>query len=143
MKHTTEFWMSKTVFKISPKEDVRSAQDLMRQEVIHHLLVYEDGQLVGLLSHLDLELAEQIKKKFKQTTPAPKITVSDVMTRNPLVIEARTPMKDALKQMQEKRFRSLPVIKGGQIVGILTETDVLKYALIASQCLESDEPIAI
>lgn len=53
-------------------------------------------------------------------------TVADVMTRDPVVVTAETPLKDAIKILAERRISGLPVVDGsGNLVGILSETDLM------------------
>ena len=52
--------------------------------------------------------------------------VRERMSRNPNTISADAPMEEALKRMRENSFRHLPVVdKSGQLVGIVSETDLL------------------
>lgn len=54
------------------------------------------------------------------------VTVADVMTHQPLVVEQKTPLNEAIKLMAEHKIGSLPVVdNGGQLVGVLSESDVM------------------
>lgn len=53
-------------------------------------------------------------------------TVADVMTSDPLVVEADTPLKEAIKLLAEKKISGLPVVnKEGKLVGVLSEADLM------------------
>jgi CBS domain-containing protein len=48
------------------------------------------------------------------------------MTRNPFTVTPSTPLKDAVKALHDTKFGALPVVEGGNLVGLLTATDMLK-----------------
>jgi CBS domain-containing protein len=53
-------------------------------------------------------------------------TVDEVMSRDPIVVRAETPLKEAIQILAERRISGLPVVdSGGQLVGILSETDLM------------------
>lgn len=53
-------------------------------------------------------------------------TVAEVMTANPITVEAQTPLNEALKIMAEKKISGLPVVDGeGKLIGVLSETDLM------------------
>ncbi|BBD59236.1 signal transduction protein [Nostoc sp. HK-01] len=53
-------------------------------------------------------------------------TVADVMSRDPIVVRAETPLKEAIQILAEKRISGLPVVDDvGQLVGIISETDLM------------------
>lgn len=52
------------------------------------------------------------------------MNVEDVMTRDPKVVDPETPIREALRLMREGRFRRLPVLEQGQLVGILSDRDL-------------------
>ena len=58
-----------------------------------------------------------------------KITVQDVMTKNVQTVSADTPIEEAARIMVDNKFGGLPVMRGDQIIGIITETDLFKAFL--------------
>jgi acetoin utilization protein AcuB len=56
-----------------------------------------------------------------------KVTVGDWMTRNPLTIDAEASVMEAIHTLREKNVRRLPVMKGGKLVGLVTEKMLLGY----------------
>jgi CBS domain-containing protein len=52
-------------------------------------------------------------------------TVADVMTRDPITATRETPLTDVIKILAERRISSLPVVDGGKLVGIISETDLM------------------
>ena len=135
MKHCVRNWMSKYPVKIDQYEDVKTAKLLMRQEAIRHVLIIDSGNLSGVLSERDIELADSIRLKFKgEENKAIKLNVGDLISRYPATISAEMSMIEALKELANKNLRSLPVVDStGVVCGILTETDVLRYAVVVAQ----------
>ncbi len=53
-------------------------------------------------------------------------TVADVMSRDPILVEPQTPIKEAIKILAERRISGLPVVdETGKLVGVISETDLL------------------
>jgi CBS domain-containing protein len=52
-------------------------------------------------------------------------TVADVMTRDPITATPETPLTEVIKILAEKRISSLPVVDGGKLVGVISETDLM------------------
>ncbi len=52
-------------------------------------------------------------------------TVADVMTRDPITATPETPLTDVIKILAERRISSLPVVDGGKLVGVISETDLM------------------
>ncbi len=140
MKTEISYWMTKHPLKVDKNEDIKTATQIMKQECISHLLIFDSGWLAGILSDKDIQLAEKIKKRFSKDAIPHKITVGDLMTRNPVTLNETASMTDAIRIMREKDFRSLPIVnKNNVVIGILTQTDVMRYALVASQNIDNSE----
>lgn len=104
---------------------------LMRSANLRHVPVVNQGRVVGVLSDRDVQRAapsiflkispEEYNRIF-ETTPVVK-----VMTRDPVTVTPKTPLKDAVRIMHEQKFGSLPVVEGeNKLVGIVTTTDMLR-----------------
>jgi CBS domain-containing protein len=52
-------------------------------------------------------------------------TVSEVMTRDPIAVEPQTPLEDAIRAIAQNRVSGLPVVENGQLVGVLSESDLM------------------
>jgi len=135
MKQLVEDWMTKHPLKVDVNEDVEIASEIMRDESIRHMVVTCKGELVGVISKKDLATIEKIRAKFQGLESLNvKVTAGDIMGRNPATITGKSTMTEAIRIMNEKDFHSLPVLDSyGRLRGILTSTDVMKYALVASQ----------
>jgi CBS domain-containing membrane protein len=107
------------------------ADDLMTAERVRHLPVLdEDGELCGIVSQRDLfrgALAKAIgygesgQRKLLGT-----LAVKEVMTTGVVTVEPETRITDAAALMLQRRIGCLPVVEGGRLVGIVTESDLVR-----------------
>lgn len=130
--------MSKQVISLDIKEDLNTAEKLMRKNHIRHLPITKDGVLNGMLSLTDLQrisFASAISESDQNIDSEiyDMFTIEQIMTHHPLAINVNDGMVKALLIFSEKEFHALPIVDDGKIVGILTTTDVIKYFLKVCQ----------
>jgi CBS domain-containing protein len=80
--------------------------------------VIERDTLVGMITLADVNRMSSIDREAMQ--------VRDIMTRDPIVLPPTAPVIDALKIMSARNIGRIPILKDGNIVGIVTRTDILK-----------------
>ncbi|NIS67576.1 MAG: CBS domain-containing protein [Proteobacteria bacterium] len=109
---------------------VIDAQKIMKEKNIRRLCVIEKGKLVGIVTQHDL----------LKSSPSPatslsvweinylwgKMKVRDVMHRNPLTVSPETTFEEALVLGQKNKIGSFPVTDNGKLVGITTESDIVR-----------------
>ncbi len=109
------------------------AEDIMTMGRIRHLPVLNDGELVGIISQRDmfrsaavtaLGFAEDTQKALVKT-----IRIKEIMTEEVVTISADATVKQAARIMIDKKIGCLPVVEGVNLVGIITETDILRYTV--------------
>jgi CBS domain-containing protein len=124
-------FMTQDLFTVRPDDIVDFAATLMDWRHVRHVPVEDDeGQLVGLVSHrMLLRLVAQGRLSSDS-----KVTVDEIMNREPLTISPDTPTVEAIRTMREKQVACLPVTRAGKLVGIVTEHDLI---VVASYLLES------
>ena len=105
--------MTPQVVAVRPTDSLAAARELLREKRIHHLLVLENGRVVGLLSYRDL-----IGKSDAQS-------VSDVMSRDVVTVASWDTARNAAAKMIGRTHGCLPVVDGDTVAGILTSTDLL------------------
>ena len=115
--------MTKNVITINISDPLAKAEKLMQMNKIHHLPVISGNKLSDILSAPDIE-------RFKQNhmeADLEKVSVKDIMPLNQrlLTIAPDVSIEQAVTLMQNNKIRSLPVMENGQIIGIITLTDVL------------------
>jgi acetoin utilization protein AcuB len=116
-----ERYMSQAPITIRDDTVYWEAFDIMREKDLHHIpVVNEDNSVVGILTRRDLQISAQ---HFRE---AP-VEVSEVMHSPVVTILPGQLLSEAAKQMMDNRIGGLPVLDtNGQMVGILTETDLLR-----------------
>jgi len=124
--------MSATVATVARRDTVEIADGVMTLGRIRHLPVLEGTEVVGILSQRDLfrsalgaALAYGVRKPQEIMR---MLEVGDVMTVPAVTIGPDAPVQEAARTMEERRIGCLPVVEKGRLVGILTETDILRYA---------------
>jgi acetoin utilization protein AcuB len=122
--------MSGAPITVSPDTPVFDARQTMVKERIRHLLVTEAGRLVGIITDRDirLNLPSQATSlsMWEVNYLLAKLTVSKVMTKSVIIVGPDQEAADAARLMLEHKIGALPVLDGEHVLGILTETDVLR-----------------
>ena len=108
--------MTDRVYTVSPYIPSEDAWNLMRLRRIHHLVVTEDGSIVGVLSARDFSGVKGPRARERHT-------VADLMTRHAVTISPTTPVNKAANIMQGRSIGCLVVVTGRRIVGIVTVAD--------------------
>lgn len=130
--------MSELVLSVRPADTVERAYDLMNERGIRHLTVTDaDGDLVGLVSHRDLLRHSAIERAEVPTFLVREILrrtrVEEVMTSEVETAEPDLPLCEAAQVMFENKLGCLPVLEGSRLVGILTESDFVRYFCAGEQ----------
>ena len=107
------------------------ADDLMTMARVRHIPILERGKLVGIVSQRDLFLSALVKalgvKQREQKDLMKTIRAREIMSHPVITISAGASVKEAARLMGENRIGCLPVVKDKQFVGLVTETDILRY----------------
>ncbi len=124
-------FMSTDLFTVRPDDIVDFAATLMDWRHVRHVPVEDDsGKLVGLVSHralLRLVATGRIGKGHK-------VTVDEIMNREPVTVHADTSTVEAIRLMREQKLACLPVTRNDKLVGIVTEHDLI---VVSSHLLEA------
>ena len=140
--------MSRDVATIGESASCHEALMRMMGKKIRHLpVVAGDGSLQGIVTDRDLRhhlFAPGVFGHVGDTsveTILKGVPVKQVMSAPVVCINQGANMADAARLMREKRIGSVPVVEAGQVVGILTETDLLRHIVRADQrtCPEVEE----
>lgn len=110
---------------------VLDAQKLMKENNIRRLPVVDKGKLVGIVTKHDLlEAAPSPATSlsvFELNYLLAKMKVKEIMKKNPVTITPDTPFEEALRLGQEKKIGAFPVVENGKLVGITTESDIIRF----------------
>lgn len=122
-----EQYMSTDLFTVNEEELVELVACLMDWQRIRHVLVENNQhQLVGLVTHRSLlrYLAEFGPSKDGEDG----VAVKEIMTKNPIAISPETSTIEAIRIMRSERIGALPVVREGQLVGVVTEREFMQIA---------------
>jgi acetoin utilization protein AcuB len=139
--------MTKNPITVDSETLVLDAQRIMRENNIRRLPVVDKGNLVGIVTQHDL----------LQASPSPatslsihelnyllaKMKVKEIMKKNPITLTPETPFEEALKMGQDKKIGSFPVLKDGKLVGIATESDIVRFLTRALGVREEGSRVTI
>ena len=122
--------MTRGTITIGMDDDLRTVRDRFEEHAFHHLLVIEQGKLVGVIS--DRNLLRNVSPFLGKMSERPEDMatlnrrVHQIMTRKPITITAETHVDEAAQVMLEHRVSCLPVLTAdGRVVGIVTSHDLL------------------
>lgn len=125
--------MSKPVITLSKEMSIHDALALFKRERIRRAPVVESGKLIGIVSDKDLLNATPSQvtslSVWEINYALSKVTVQEVMTRKVLTVQVDTPIEQAAQLMADNKIGGLPVMRGENLVGIITETDLFKAFL--------------
>lgn len=121
--------MSKNLISVRPDEHVSQAISKMEKHRIHQLPVMNDGRLYGML---------ELKKLVSRNIDIASAKVENFATNVPQ-IDANASVESAAQLLLSSAFRAVPVTDGGNVVGIVSESDIMKVAKQFVQGL--DEPV--
>jgi len=113
---------------IGPEDTLMRAVELMRMHGIRRFPVVVGGNLVGLLAEGDLKRAQPSalsasEDEFNRVMEGTQ--VSRIMIRNPVTVGVDTPLLEAAQTLHTTKFGALPVLRDGQLCGMLTDTDLI------------------
>ncbi|HWQ13849.1 MAG TPA: CBS domain-containing protein [Roseiflexaceae bacterium] len=125
-------WMSAPAIVVSPAASLAEAQHLMERRHVRRLPVVERGQLLGIITRGDLRAAkpsESSLSTYEWRALLDKVTVAEAMTRAPATIGPEAPVLAAAELMLERKISGLPVVDGGRVVGVITESDLFRLLI--------------
>ena len=126
--------MSKPVITARPETSLPDALDLMRKEHIRRLpVVNRRGEMVGIVTEGDLLKASPSAATslsiYEVTYLLSKLTLERIMTGKVIAITEDAPLEEAARMMADNGIGGLPVVRGKQVVGMITETTLFRIFL--------------
>jgi acetoin utilization protein AcuB len=139
--------MTKNPITVESDALVLDAQKIMRENNIRRLPVVDKGKLKGIITKHDL----------LEAAPSPatslsihelnyllsKMKVKEIMKKDPFTVPPDMPFEEALRIGQEKKIGSFPVVENGKLVGIATESDLVRFLTRALGIKEEGSRITI
>jgi CBS domain-containing protein len=121
---------------VPPDATIRAAAGIMRDAHISCLAITEGERLVGIVT------ARDFTNKVLAEGLDPETPVSAVMAQDPMVLTPDSLGSDVLNRMLEHRIGHLPVVDDGKLVGMITQTDLVRFQAVSSALLVRDAATA-
>ncbi len=127
--------MSTDLETLDRNDTLDLAKDLMNKKRIRHFPVLEGGRVVGVVSQRDLfhatlgsvmKYGERSERSYLAT-----IAIKEVMSEPPITVVPTASIQEAASVMLESKIGCLPVVEGKKLVGIVSETDILREVAVA------------
>jgi CBS domain-containing protein len=111
--------MNPNVMTIKPGIRVKEAAIIMYKNHIGSLVVVEKEKIVGIITEGD------VLKTIARDLDLSVTPIEEVMTKNVIMIEPDKTIEDAVNLMTDNRIKKIPVVKDGNLVGIITASDII------------------
>ena len=112
------------IFFVAPVDSVLHAIEMMATRHVGALLVMHQGSLLGIVSERDYARKVILKQRSSHDTP-----VADIMTSPAVTVTPQDTVRHCMELMTEGRFRHLPVVEAGRVVGMLSIGDLVKAVI--------------
>ena len=125
--------MHKDLVTVTKDEKMTVAKKVMKEKNIRHLPVVDGKKLIGLVTNMDIRKAEASPATSLEIRELhyllDKLTVGEIMTRNVITISPDISIEEATTLLHDNKIGCLPVVEDGNLVGILTENDVMEILI--------------
>lgn len=122
--------MTPNPITVKPDTTHSTALDLMRKNNVRHLPVMDNGKLVGIVVENDLLSSRPSPATtlsiYEIYTLLDNLKISQIMSTPVFAVEENCPIEEAARIMTENKITGLPVMRDGQLVGIITEVDIFR-----------------
>jgi CBS domain-containing protein len=112
------------VWSVAPTASVYDAIALMAEKEIGAVPIIEDGQLVGIVSERDYA-----RKVFLRGKASRETSVTEIMSSPVFSVTPSQTVEECMHIVTEQRFRHLPVVENGRIVGIISIGDLVNWVI--------------
>lgn len=122
--------MTTDVLTVEIDEPIRRVWELVDEKKLRRFPVLRQGVLVGIVTDRDLRnaIASSVvltEKKYHDFL-LDTVKVESIMTQDPRTVSPQTDLREAARIILEMKIGGLPVLEGSKLVGIITETDLIK-----------------
>jgi CBS domain-containing protein len=119
---------SHAVHTVAPTATVREAIEQMAHRRIGALLIVEGERILGIFTERDYARKIEVRGRTSAGT-----SIRDVMTADVMFVTPATTTQECMALMTDKRLRHLPVLDGGQLVGLVSIGDLVKEIISEQQ----------
>lgn len=126
--------MSTNVLTLNVTDSLEGAESIMKKNKVRHIPVVSGEKLVGMLSLTDLLRISFVDHYGEQESSTDTVvydilSISQVMVSNPETVTKDQTIREVAEMLATKEYHALPVVEEGNLVGIVTTTDLIKYLL--------------
>lgn len=125
--------MTKSVVTVNENDGLGKVVEKLKKHNIRHIPIVRSKEVVGIISRTDINRLT-FGALFEGQEGADEaildmLTIAQVMTSKPKTISSDTIIKDSAEIFVKEEFHALPVVDNGELKGIVTTTDILRYFL--------------
>ncbi|QTE21902.1 CBS domain-containing protein [Polaribacter cellanae] len=125
--------MTRELVTISSTDSLEKAEKLFKEKKIRHIPVVRNKEIIGMLSYTDIlrisfaDITED--EKNVDTFVYDMFTINQVMAKDVCMVSPDTTIKEVSELLSKKEFHALPVVEDGELVGMVTTTDLINYLI--------------
>lgn len=112
------------VYHVSPDVTVYHAIEVMCEKNIGGLVIIENGKMVGIFTERDYARKLILKGRSSKDT-----LIKDLMTTKVFTVTPDTSIEQCMRMMSDKKFRHIPVEENGELVGVISISDVVRSVI--------------
>jgi len=129
-------YATSNVITIAPSSSIDHAISLMEEHDVHHLVVVQAGRVVGMVSDRDILISTGWMLSVERKNEGAEIcgselvgpsTVREIMSTPAICLDMHETASQAAIQMLEHKISALPIVDGGKLLGIMTDSDLVKW----------------
>lgn len=125
--------MTKSVVTVNENDNLRKVVEKLKKHNIRHIPVIRNKEVIGIISRTDINRltfgALFDGQECADEAILDMLTIAQVMTSKPKTISSNTIIRDSAEIFVKEEFHALPVVDSGELKGIVTTTDILRYFL--------------
>ncbi len=122
--------MTADVVTVNKTQKLRDVEELLKQKHIRHIPVVSGKEVIGMISRTDLQkisFVNDFDGEGLTTAIYDALSIEQVMTKDLMTVEESATIHEVTDVLASHEFHALPVLKSGELAGIVTTTDLLKY----------------
>lgn len=124
--------MVEEIIYVPEKATVREAAKLMTKHEIGCLVVVNRGKPIGIVTETDM-----VKRVILKLSNPEKTKVDEIMSQPLVVGNPQMNVDEARKMMNRQRIKKLPIVENGNLVGLVTTTDMIRSPEVLKMMIKS------